>query len=477
MSYQLSLSHPLSSGKRLVRCFIAATLACQFMTNTTMAESWGRGANITTAREQSTGLDTALREEPAPGVVSSKSPVADSALVGRTGGGSRLTDNTLAASAAAERAIEARGGAEASSTWPDVNSTPVTTAEFAASLEYDILSARLNGDLTLANALSQSLQAKESTQLMGLALEIDNLATDLSWDTGNTQYDARIRTLASTLIEHCKRKFDRVPAIEAFHCGRGHFALSFLSGVRGSYYQAGVNGTQAIRAFESALERTPDQVAIKLPLGMAYYYADHLPSFVKMVAPLLWFIPSGSSHKSLPYLRDVTEVEGPYQDAALFVLGDLLIQSPTHQGSAWEYFEPLAKRYPANPRIHLALIGGFVVGDDWERAEEAVNTMLAHVPSDKTAHRLLADMWWVYARWHQGKSIGEGATSRLQAATLTEQPQWVQTCFELAQALATEAAGDVKDAIAIYQTISERDRWDAWPWLTELATERLIALQ
>ena len=181
---------------------------------------------------------------------------------------------------------------------------------------------------------------------------------------------------------------------------------------------------------------------------MAYYYADHLPSFVKMVAPLLWFIPSGSSHKSLPYLRDVTEVEGPYQDAALFVLGDLLIQSPTHQGSAWEYFEPLAKRYPTNPRIHLALIGGFVVGDDWQRAEQAVNTMLAHVPLDKTAHRLLADMWWVYARWHQGKSIGEGATSRLQAATLTEQPQWVRTCFELAQALATEAAGDEKSAIS-----------------------------
>ena len=75
----------------------------------------------------------------------------------------------------------------------------------------------------------------------------------------------------------------------------------------------------------------PDHVAIKLPLGMAYYYADHLPSFVKMVAPLLWFIPSGSSHKSLPYLRDVTEVEGPYQDAALFVLGDLLI-NPNPQG-------------------------------------------------------------------------------------------------------------------------------------------------
>ena len=477
MSYRLSLNHLLSSGKRLARCFIATALACQLVTNTAMAESSGRGANVTTVHEPTTRLDTPLREKTAPRVVSPKRSVADSALVGHGGEASTLADNNLAASTAAERGIEAREIAEASSKEPYVGGIAVTSAELAASLEYDILSARLKGDLTQANALSQSLQANESTQLMGLALEIDNLATELSWDTSNTQYDARIRTLASTLIEHCKRKFNRAPAIEAFHCGRGHFALSFLSGVRGSYYQAGVNGTQAIRAFESALDRMPDHVAIKLPLGMAYYYADHLPSFVKMVAPLLWFIPSGSSHKSLPYLRDVTEVEGPYQDAALFVLGDLLIQSPTHQESAWEYFEPLAKRYPTNPRIHLALIGGFVVSDDWQRAEEAVNTMLAHVPSDKTSHRLLADMWWVYARWHQGKPIGEGATLRLQAATLTEQPQWVQTCFELAQALATEAAGDEKSAVSIYQAISERDRWDAWPWLTELATERLVALQ
>ena len=477
MSYRLSLNHLLFSGKRLARCFIATALACQLVTNTAMAESSGRGANVTTVHEPTTRLDTPLREKTAPRVVSPKRLVADGALVGHGGEASTLADNNLAARTAAERGIEAREIAEASSKEPYVGGIAVRRAEVAASLEYDILSARLKGDLTQANALSQSLQANESTQLMGLALEIDNLATELSWDTSNTQYDARIRTLASTLIEHCSRKFNRAPAIEAFHCGRGHFALSFLSGVRGSYYQAGVNGTQAIRAFESALDRMPDHVAIKLPLGMAYYYADHLPSFVKMVAPLLWFIPSGSSHKSLPYLRDVTEVEGPYQDAALFVLGDLLIQSPTHQESAWEYFEPLAKRYPTNPRIHLALIGGFVVSDDWQRAEEAVNTMLAHVPTDKTAHRLLADMWWVYARWHQGKPIGEGATLRLQAATLTEQPQWVQTCFELAQALATESAGDEKSAVSIYQAISERDRWDAWPWLTELATERLVALQ
>ena len=232
MSYRLSLNHLLFSGKRLARCFIATALACQLVTNTAMAESSGRGANVTTVHEPTTRLDTPLREKTAPRVVSPKRLVADGALVGHGGEASTLADNNLAASTAAERGIEAREIAEASSNGP-ARAALLTTAELTASLEYDILSARLKGDLTLANTLSQSLQANESTQLMGLALEIDNLATELSWDTSNTQYDARIRTLASTLIEHCKRKFNRVPAIEAFHCGRGHFALSFLSGVRG----------------------------------------------------------------------------------------------------------------------------------------------------------------------------------------------------------------------------------------------------
>ena len=98
MSYRLSLNHLLSSGKRSVHCLFAAALAYQFMTNPAMAESSSRGANITTAREQTTGLDTTLREKTAPGVVSSNSPVADSALVGHAGEASRLADNNLAAS-------------------------------------------------------------------------------------------------------------------------------------------------------------------------------------------------------------------------------------------------------------------------------------------------------------------------------------------------------------------------------------------
>ena len=170
MSYRLSLNHLLSSGKRLARCFIAAALACQFMTNTAMAESSDRGAKITTAREPTSSLDPLLQEKTAPSVVSSNSSLADSTLVGHQGEVSTLTANNLGASAAAERGVEAREIAEASSKEPYVGGTAVTSAEIAASLEYDILSARLKGDLTRANSLSQSLQANESTQLMGCLL-------------------------------------------------------------------------------------------------------------------------------------------------------------------------------------------------------------------------------------------------------------------------------------------------------------------
>ena len=107
MSYRLSLNHLLFSGKRLVRCFIATALACQLVTNTAMAESSGRGANVTTVHEPTTRLDTPLREKTAPRVVSPKRLVADGALVGHGGQASTLADNNLAASAATERGIEA----------------------------------------------------------------------------------------------------------------------------------------------------------------------------------------------------------------------------------------------------------------------------------------------------------------------------------------------------------------------------------
>ena len=93
-----------------------------------------------------------------------------------------------------------------------------------------------------------------------------------------------------------------------------------------------------------------------LLLGMAYYYADHLlvckNGRTTFVVYTLWLIAQEPS-----LLTRRHRIEGPYQDAALFVLGDLLIQSPTHQRSAWEYFE-LLETLPYQPAHHLALIGG-----------------------------------------------------------------------------------------------------------------------
>ena len=105
------------------------------MSNTAIAESSGLGANITSARKPTSRLDPLLREKTAPGVVSTNSSLADSTLVMHKGKASRLADNTLAASAATERGMEAAEVAEASSNGSGSGSSPLTTAELAASLE------------------------------------------------------------------------------------------------------------------------------------------------------------------------------------------------------------------------------------------------------------------------------------------------------------------------------------------------------
>ena len=106
-----------------------------------------------------------------------------------------------------------------------------------------------------------------------------------------------------------------------------------------------------------------------------------------------------------------------------------------------------------------------------------MTSLREQIPNDAEQYRLMADMWWVYARWHQDKAIGEDAQRRLLGAQADEQPAWVRTSFELAQALAMETSGDRAAATSRYTAISQRDRWDAWPWLVDLAKKRVESLQ
>ena len=94
-----------------------------------------------------------------------------------------------------------------------------------------------------------------------------------------------------------------------------------------------------------------------MQLGMAYFYAENLPSFIKAIASLLWFVPKGDSDKSLPYLREVTENGENFSDVAKFVYADIATQTdaiPLEE--AERILLGMIERYPQNSRLHLARI-------------------------------------------------------------------------------------------------------------------------
>ncbi len=144
-------------------------------------------------------------------------------------------------------------------------------------LEKDILTARLQGNYPQALLLCAQLKAIPAGEALGIALELDTQLTALSWDARKSVKTEDMVNQTDRLIRGCDQKRSKLTADQFFLCGRGHFARAYLSAMDGKFYAAGTHGSDAIEAFEAALQRDPTLTDVKLPLGMAYFYAGPPP--------------------------------------------------------------------------------------------------------------------------------------------------------------------------------------------------------
>lgn len=340
-------------------------------------------------------------------------------------------------------------------------------------LEARILSARLQGDYPAAIELTQRLAAEPGQESLALALALDTRLTELSWDMRATSDVTDLINMAETLITTCKPAKKSRSAEALFVCGRGHFARSYLSAMQGNLFKAGSHGSEAIDAFEASLAADPDKIAVKLPLGMAYFYADHLPPFVKLIAPLMWFIPTGNSSKSLPYIRDVINGNGVYADAARFILSDLIMQqSPEHMQEAMQALDFLADRYPMNPRLHLARIAGYAYQEAWPQASSALNAMKKEAPEDPR-FMVIGDIWEVYIAKYLEAELTNTLQHDILALTPAELPTWAEDWHTLAAGIVLDYQGKRDLATARYQNVVDQNNDYASGWLQELAEQGL----
>ena len=153
-------------------------------------------------------------------------------------------------------------------------------------LKQDGTRLRLQGDYERANRIQQTLLAAFPDDAIGYVFNLNTLVTRLSRDEQQTRYDEQIESDANTALSLCRQATDHSPNdyLGYYYCGQAHFALSYLNAIRGNYYQAGRNANLTIKLLERTLKLNPDLTDARMHLGVAYYYADNLPPYLRALA-------------------------------------------------------------------------------------------------------------------------------------------------------------------------------------------------
>lgn len=228
-----------------------------------------------------------------------------------------------------------------------------------ASLKEEGTYLRLRGNLAGADRVSRQLKQTFPGQSIGYTFNLNTLVTKLSWDDRQTRFDKEILDDAKKTLSICSRQIELNPEDYRayYHCGQAHFALTYLHALRGNYYRAGTNGSKTIANLEHALKINPTLTDAKMHLGMAYFYADNLPPYVKAFSRFLWFIPTGNSSKSLPYIKEVTEQGEFFRDVAKYLYAGLLLKGNDHDRLiSTSLLQELVAAYPENSRFQLRYI-------------------------------------------------------------------------------------------------------------------------
>jgi len=313
--------------------------------------------------------------------------------------------------------------------------------------------ARLTGDYDQAKLIERHL-LEEAQYPIGHIFALNTIITHLTWDETQKQYDKAIIHHTREVMRWCEPRLDTEGfiAIANHYCGQAGFALSFYYGLKGSYLQAGQHGSRAIRRLEAALIADPTLTDAKLHLGVAYFIADNLPSFIKMFSRFLWFIPTGNSEKSLPYLIDVMTDGDEFPDVARYMYSTLMLMDDSTRPLAISELTYLANRYPKNSRFQLRLISALLMQKNHAAALAQAKSYLKHKPTESDLTLTL--VWMVRANISLGSlPDAERLLDNIKPSAYESLPSWSLSWHLLSLAQLNDLRGQRDPAISTYGKI------------------------
>ncbi len=313
--------------------------------------------------------------------------------------------------------------------------------------------ARLRGNFETAKIIEQRLLQDADTPI-GHVFALNTIITNLTWDETETRFDEAIPFHTAAVLEWCEPRIDDSPmkATANHYCGQANFSLSVYHGLRGNYIRAGQYGSQSINYFEEALRVDPQLIDSKLYLGLAYFVADNLPPFIKIFSRFLWFIPTGNSAKSIPYLKEVIRAGDEFPDVARYIYATLMLVDEKTRPLAIEELKYLVNKYPHNSRFQLRLLSVLLLLQDYKTALAHADSYLAYKPINDDLYLTL--IWKLRAYLGLGHiTEAEELLSSIPANVYEKLPSWSRSWHMLSIAQLHDLRGERQSAVNGYNDV------------------------
>ncbi|MBN1300119.1 MAG: hypothetical protein JW995_02800 [Melioribacteraceae bacterium] len=212
-----------------------------------------------------------------------------------------------------------------------------------------IYNIKLDAALNTFNTLKKEFSNHPS----GYFFEAMVLWWEIVLNTSTEEFDDEFIDKLEHVIDMCDEILDTDPQnIDALFFKGG--ALGFrgrLYSLRESWFNAALDGKDALPIVYKASEIDPLNPDIQLGFGIYNYYAAVIPEKYPVIKPFMVFFPNGDKEKGLEQLDFVAQ-NGKYAKIeSIYFLATSHYSFEENYQMAFVYTEQLTERFPDNPRF------------------------------------------------------------------------------------------------------------------------------
>jgi len=202
-------------------------------------------------------------------------------------------------------------------------------------------------------------------------------------DFDNDTYDEILIEKLTKVIDYCDSVLDDDPDnLDALFFKGG--ALGFrarLYAFRKSWFNAAMDGKDALPIVYRAYEVDPENIDVQLGFGIYNYYAATIPEKFPIVEPFMYFFPEGDRDKGIEQLKLAAE-KGKYSKyEARYTLLTLLLNFEENGPEAMVYAKMLVDDFPDNPAFQRYYGRTFVKIGDYKHALPVFESIISKCDS------------------------------------------------------------------------------------------------